>query len=201
MLPEALSRLHHPVSVLVKAAKMSARRTALRIGKALYQVRYFCFSTLKINGAMLSSTSRYFSSLDMIRPSFPYRVLRTGRLFFSRKQLFKLYRKYTTLQSCLQALFCGILQRMGFCPPECVCHRCTKYPLKRKFLAGPYKKKGGGWKVVKKTVFLCVVDFFYNPALPYREGVCYNVLGKKQKNTLLTLKPCGAFVFLGDKGR
>jgi len=73
---------------------------------------------------------------------------------------------------------------------------------KKKAFAGPYKKRrAAGWKVVKKTVFLCVVHFFYNPALPYREGVCYNVLGKKQKNTLLTLKPCGAFVFLGDKGR
>ena len=29
---------------------------------------------LKMSGAMLSSTSRYFSSLDMIRPSFPYRI-------------------------------------------------------------------------------------------------------------------------------
>ena len=54
---------------------------------------------------------------------------------------------------------------------------------------------------MKKTVFLCVVDFFYNPALPYREGVCYNVLGKKQKNTLLTLKALRGICFFRGQGQ
>lgn len=73
---------------------------------------------------------------------------------------------------------------------------------KKKAFAGPYKKRrAAGWKVVKKTVFLCVVDFFYNPALPYREGVCYNVLGKKQKNTLLTLKALRGICFFRGQGQ